>query len=354
MSAEYDVHLQSLSHLFSVYELPRQDRPESLFLRVYRDATTLSCCIRECKPEHVFIISADGKAQALGLLKFLSRLRLPEDLILEGILLRGSGAYTETSIIRRSCRRLSLFALRLSPIDMLHFIDPLAYEWITEHHKQLSKRASLLGDPIEPMISSDSKKARQQLGLPVDGQYIGTAGALNPRKGVALLTKAFSLAREERKKARLLLAGKQAPSVRDFVDEHQRRHGIENIISIDRYLTNEEFRLALCALDVVCVPYPRHRGSSGILLSAGSLGKPVLASDYGWVGATTQHFHLGRTVDVSNTTVFAKAIVESLDDADLFTPNRIWTEYQEQLTPTMFVNSLTRILRERQLNKTLR
>ena len=92
----------------------------------------------------------------------------------------------------------------------------------------------------------------------------------------------------------------------------------ERLILIDRYVSEETFNLGLNAADVVCTPYPRHIGSSGIVVRAAAMERPVLASEYGWVGAVTQAFRLGQTCPVDNLDQFAMKIRESLDDAPTY------------------------------------
>lgn len=345
-SDEFKVHLENLSNHFSVYEIrPKNDEAHPL-QKVSHDVWQLQRLIRERKPDHVYVPSGDGKAQLLGLLNKLGILRLPPDLVMEAILFKGSGAYRGAHLLRRIYDHVLLATLKISPFSTLHYIDPIAFEWNAKHDVRLAAKGALLGDPVEPMLAIPTTEARMQLGIPVEGLYIGTVGALKPRKGINLLIEAFLSAKLEFV-THLLLAGKQYPGVSNLVDAYAQGPGADRIVTINRYLSNKEFNLALCAMDVVCVPYPRHKGSSGIILSAAQLGKPVLATEYGWIGKTTSHFKLGRTIPVQNQEVFAEAIRQSLLNAQDFKPSQAWIEYSQQITASAFTKSLTALLRQR-------
>jgi glycosyltransferase involved in cell wall biosynthesis len=49
------------------------------------------------------------------------------------------------------------------------------------------------------------------------------------------------------------------------------------------------------------------------MVRAAATNRPVIASDYGWVGWVTKKFGLGTAVNVTDTAAFAAAIDTSLD-----------------------------------------
>jgi len=353
VSVEYGVHLRPLESKFSYVELHPQNPTVKQTLKVRHDILALFLCIHEQKPDHVYIMTADGRAQMLGLLSLLRLLKVPHYTTIEGILFKGSGAYASTSAIRKLYDKLLNLILRYTPLSRFHYVDPLAYDWVRTHNPYLALRSSLLPDPISTALPVPADQARAQLGIPTEGKYIGLAGALKPRKGLDHLVRAFVSAGLG-SDCYLLLAGKQAPAVKRCIEENTTPETASQIIAIDRYVSNDEFWFALCAMDVVCVPYPKHRGSSGILLSAAAAGKPVLATQFGWIGAFTKEYGLGQTVDVHDQNMLVAGIRASLQRAHQHTPSAKWNQYSKSLTQDHFTNSLTTLLQERLITSSLK
>jgi len=80
------------------------------------------------------------------------------------------------------------------------------------------------------------------------------------------------------------------------------------IHAVDRVLSARDLWLSLCAADIVAVPYQRHVGSSGIVARAARLGRPLLASDYGWVGEATTRYGLGEVVEAKSIDAIARGL----------------------------------------------
>jgi glycosyltransferase involved in cell wall biosynthesis len=65
--------------------------------------------------------------------------------------------------------------------------------------------------------------------------------------------------------------------------------------------------------DVVLAPYQRFVGSSGTLVWAAALQKPVLAQSYGLVGELVRRFQLGEAVDTQSPDALSGAVARLLD-----------------------------------------
>jgi hypothetical protein len=74
-------------------------------------------------------------------------------------------------------------------------------------------------------------------------------------------------------------------------------------------------------MSVVCTPYPRHIGSASIAIRAAAAQRPVLASDYGWLGAIVPRFDLGWITDVCRPEIFSKSLSEALEQSRHFKPS---------------------------------
>jgi glycosyltransferase involved in cell wall biosynthesis len=249
-----------------------------------------------------------GVCRALGLPRSRSGMEV------EGLLMRGRFAYEPGPMSTRT--RIAIKALELSPFDLIHHLDPLVFGYILEHCPGLTDRLRLLPEAVEHVKKIDLSLARTRLGIPPQGRYIGCLGALSAGKGVALLIKAFLLA-QVASDVRLLLIGGVDAELRDLLYREYSAH-VESgrFIHIDRYVSQEDFHLGLNACDVICTPYRRQIGSSGIVVRAAAVGRPVLGSEFGWVGRVIRDFELGDTCDVDDVSAFADKIARALKAAE--------------------------------------
>ncbi len=74
------------------------------------------------------------------------------------------------------------------------------------------------------------------------------------------------------------------------------------------YLPNMELFNAMDQMDVICLPYRNHAATSGFFHQGATLGKVVVAPDYGWLGATGRKYN--KTVFFENDSLssLAKAL----------------------------------------------
>ena len=197
----------------------------------------------------------------------------------------------------------------MAPFTILHQLDPIPFTALKNRGGALGDRSRLIPEPVEAIQKIEMVEARCRLGIPVDGRYVACMGSLDVRKGTHLLIQAFARAKLQ-SNDRLLLIGNLHQDVRSLITHTIAallRDG--RLILIDRYVSDETLGMGLNAADVVCTPYPKHVGSSGIVVRAAAVGKPILASDYGWVGAIVPAFQLGTTCPVGDLDRFATQIV---------------------------------------------
>lgn len=313
-SAEYQTHLASMRdrldldascHLLRT-SLPAMAQSKQVQLRA---------AIARHRPDHVFVPYADQLAQLMGLRGIGGDRLGPKDLQIEGLLMRGGFAYPSAgwpSYLKQQAFYLSLAGY---PWTLLHHIDPIVYNYVQKRGGRLAHMMRLCPDPVEPPLTLDKAEARRQLRIPEDGRYVGTAGALDSRKGVDLLIRAFARAKLA-PTDRLLLVGKHAAEIRELLDrDHADLVRSGRIICLDSYVGNEQLNYAISAMDVVAVPYPRHIGSVSIAIRATAAGRPVLASDFGWLGYVVPLFQLGQTLDVTRPELLSRTIVQLLESA---------------------------------------
>lgn len=315
-SEEYQIHLQSLSTHFQLDALHDVDRGTPLRGAINK-LGNFRATMRFWKPDHAFIPYADGLAQLLLAMRWPTT-ELDRSAEIEGIMMRGRFSYPPNHWYEPFRTIAWLTAMDLSPITILHHLDPIPYAALRKRGGTLGQRSQLIPEPVEAIQRFEKVEARRKLGLPLEGRYIASMGSQNTRKGTHLLLQAFAQAKLSAND-RLLLMGKLDPAIRTLTSEQMGALiRSERLILMDQYVSDEVLGLGLNAVDVVCTPYPRHVGSSGIVVRAAAVERPVLASGFGWVGAVTQAFRLGQTCQVDDLDQFAMKIGESLDLAATF------------------------------------
>ena len=174
-------------------------------------------------------------------------------------------------------------ALRAMPFDVVHYIDPVVFDWVlSKVGGKAGRRARFIADPIEPLSLPTRSKARAMLRLPEHKKLIMSIGMQDHRKGVDYLIGACARW-QPAEPASIVLAGKLSAQIRQLVT-NEYRHLVDEgrLIVLDRYLSNEEFNACFAAGDLIAAPYRPHPHPSAIVLHAATAGKMVLAANNGW------------------------------------------------------------------------
>lgn len=278
------------------------------FLR-YRD---LAChyvsTVRRLEPDHILVPSGDQLVVAAAARPLLGNRRFFE---LQGDVGIHTGPYRPGKGMVRRAR--DVFFRRVydrSPWTQ-HVVSWLQYRRMKESIGEVR----FLPDPIEPIASVPTREARESLGIPVEGRYTVVAGMLDRRKDIPAVLSAFR--RVATPDDRLLLAGKMDGGHRGLVETaHSDLMRRGRLILIDRRLTRTEYEHALRSADLVCVPYPRVRNLSGVVLEAVAAGRPVLASKVGWSGWIVPLVGLGRTTDFEDLDRLTTDLAAALEVAE--------------------------------------
>jgi glycosyltransferase involved in cell wall biosynthesis len=125
---------------------------------------------------------------------------------------------------------------------------------------------------------------------------IGCFGYLNMNKRIPQLLQAFAAFRQQRPGARLLLVG--SAGERFDVGRRLERLGLTEGVERVDYVPEERLWSLMAACDVlVNLRYPTMGETSGSVIRALSLGKPLLVSDVGWFGELPDEVALKIPVD---------------------------------------------------------
>ncbi|GIV76371.1 MAG: hypothetical protein KatS3mg050_0765 [Litorilinea sp.] len=206
-------------------------------------------------------------------------------------------------------------ALANPSLACLFCLDPYAAESLDPHGQQVVH----VPDPVRvPSVEEAQVEALKQcLGLESGRQVFLLFGDFRGmdnwrRKGVEPLLAALGLLSPEvARRTAVLLAGRQEPS-----DEARLTQAVQalcqqlplQVVNQPGYLPEEQVQALFHLADVVLIPYQRHVGMSGQLVRAAAAGRPVLASDYGLVGALVREHRLGLAVECSEPAALAAAL----------------------------------------------
>ena len=299
-SVEASVHLGPLSQRLEI-DGGCAPLPPSLRGRAIAGMRQVNALAKSGSIDWLLVPYADHIAQAASLSRTMAT-----GVPVEGLLMRSRYAYPSERRRDAALAWASRRAVESTPWRRLMVLDPLGYEALSERTRQ-SGTTALMPDPADDIMALSKSEARQILGL--GGDQIGVLfvlpGSIDMRKGPVELAQAFTHSDLD-DGARLLIAG-------SFSEEALRR--LEPIAGADRrvLLTNRlldevTFSATFRAADVVCAPYLRHVGSSGIVGRAAYVGAPLLASDYGWVGEATTRYELGITADTRDAPALMVAL----------------------------------------------
>lgn len=270
-----------------------------------RVTTALLDAMRRIRPDFVIATSANNGGLSLALRSLLGSPLRARDVVSAGVIHNG---FTRpvTRLKDRFRDAIHRFARRFAPWSTLYVVNPVLYG-VLQRSPHGTRNLRLLPDPVEVLPALDKRTAREKLGLPVDGRYVGHVGQSDDRKAVPELLAAFRAAGLEQTD-RLLIAGKQHPPYRELIGrEYADLIEQGRLIVIDRYLDPDELHASNGACDVLAISYYTDE-LSGNLLAATAARRPVIASNRGYSGMMIETFGLGWSCDLFDPAAFASTL----------------------------------------------
>ncbi len=158
--------------------------------------------------------------------------------------------------------------------------------------------------------------ARAQLNLPPDVKLVGAFGNLGPAKRTPILFDAFRAARQNFPDARLLLVGAASPNfdARGLMDFFQ----LGDAAQLLGHVPFDAFHTYMAAMDVcVNLRYPTAGETSGAVLRAMALAKPVVVSRVGWFAELPEDAVAPIDVDDGEVAQLRATLTRLLQDARL-------------------------------------
>lgn len=314
-------------------------------LRGFQVSQLLVEAVRRIRPDCVIATSANNGLAPLAANAFFGSPISGHDMISVGVIHNGFAGPVR-GIRNRLSDGIQRFGRRYSPWSELHVVNPLLYKTAVTQNRNRVHRVKLLPDPVLIPAKQSRRGARELLGIPLDGRYVGQIGKSDGRKAIPELLSAFRSAKLN-SDDRLLIAGKLYEPYRDLIERDFAELLLANrIILIDRYLSEHELNAAYFAVDVAAVSYYIEE-LSGVMLAAIAAGRPVIASQTGYTGMIIRMFDVGWSVDIRNPTSFVAGIETALSESANYAPSDRAERLLAFHDPQNFVDTLLRSLYER-------
>jgi glycosyltransferase involved in cell wall biosynthesis len=210
---------------------------------------------------------------------------------------RRLGIKSPRDLFSRAKEALFLRVLKSTELRCLFSIDDTLVSYIRSVAKGRKDKIEYLPPPLHDIPLLDPARAKRELGIDPANFVVLLYGTIVRRKGVDQLLRVLRDGRLQRKVV-VVLAGQASGDIRrrilslDWV-----RALIESgtLLVLDRHINEEEESLVYSAANVIWLGYVGHYASSGILMQARRLGKPVIACEEGMIGWETKRDLLGVT-----------------------------------------------------------
>jgi glycosyltransferase involved in cell wall biosynthesis len=169
---------------------------------------------------------------------------------------------------------------------------------------------------------------RHELGLDPARQLFLIFGDLTARKGIYELLAALELLPpEDAAQLALLLVGRTPGHLLARLEaalESARLRTRAQIVMRQGFVPEENVLTYFVLADVILAVYPQHVASSGVLVNAAVVQRPVLSTDFGLMAHMTRRYGLGLTVDATSPQAIAAGLARFLlqPHADLFQPEK--------------------------------
>jgi glycosyltransferase involved in cell wall biosynthesis len=166
------------------------------------------------------------------------------------------------------------------------------------------ERISVIRPGVEPSGGHTAEEVLAENHVPV----VGTAGPLEPVKGLPYFLHAAAEVHRKRPDAQFVISGEGG--------EESGLRRLARSLQIDQQVTFvpplANFRDAILAMDVFCQP-SLQQGFGTVLLQAMSLARPVIATDVGAAHELIRHQQTGLLVPTADAAALASAILFLLE-----------------------------------------
>ncbi|KAA9353743.1 glycosyltransferase [Larkinella humicola] len=200
----------------------------------------------------------------------------------------------------------NLFCLDHSAVEGLRALSPHVKIWP-------------LADPVEShaITPAEVEHLRMKLQISPNRRILLLFGHLDDRKGIEPLLDALKLLKPAQQRALcLVLAGPIQPGFREKVERSMTEVGSDmQIVRVFDEIKGREIQVYFELSDYVLALYQNHIGMASVVVRAAVSGKPVLASDYGYLGHLVQTEQLGAVTDATSPDAIRALLERILTEA---------------------------------------
>ncbi len=183
----------------------------------------------------------------------------------------------------------------------------------------------------EELLELNINRCKKYFHLPLNVPIIGTIGATNRYKGLKILLEAL---KEINEPFHLLIAGKEVDTIRGEIESYIVNYK-SNVTLELRNLTDEEYRYAIVASDIIALPYLKEfNGASGPLADGVVVNKIIVGSNYGSLGDIVSKNNLGLTFEVENSADLKDKLIKIIRNA--YEYDNKSSKYKKLLDPFIF------------------
>lgn len=208
--------------------------------------------------------------------------------------------------------------IKFGPFSRVFLIDDVAFQYL--NLRMNTNRILNCPDPAEKFEFESAVSFRGKLKIPCDAKVIGAFGLLDKNKGIDRLVCSF-LNRKKSDREYLLLMGRLEHELEISLTKMIRDGGNQRIIIVNRFVDEQELLEGMATIDVVAVLYPYHLTSASFLVRAAAAGKPILASNVGWIGSVMKKYKLGYMCDVLDESSLNKGLDWAFGNPDKDCPD---------------------------------
>lgn len=253
--------------------------------------------IREYQPTHTLLMYFDLFQLAIGLGRRTS-------CMVSGIYFRPdfhygtpSGLKARLNALRKKLTLLGM--LRRGAVTNLFCLDHSAVAAL----RQISPGVNVLPlpDPVESysIPAAEISELRRTLQIELGRRVFLLFGSLDERKGIEPLLDALDqLPPARQADVCLLLVGSIKPDFRQRIDARIADVSADvQIVRVFEEVKGQAIQAYFDLCDYALALYQRHVGMASVVVRAAVSGKPLLASDYGYLGQVVQTNQLGVVAD---------------------------------------------------------
>lgn len=221
--------------------------------------------------------------------------------------------------IKRIVKRyLLLGMLKNQAINSIFCLDPFAVEFINGIIE--NGEVIFLPEPLPNFKGLNDQRLDfwDELNVDSERKILLVFGSLSKRKGIFELLKSLKLLSPEiAQDLSILFVGKFTDNIYNkFSSELDKciNNSQVQVIVHNEFINDMEVYYLFNKADAVWAAYRKtHVGSSGVLIWAAEVGKPVIATRYGMIGRIVKSFGLGVAIDPNDPVKIANGIEDVIN-----------------------------------------